>query len=174
MRWARDWCAERDIIFQPYLAYVNDYQPARDLVKGLLPHEVLEDFSKKLFLHYVDDLIKAKPDNWECPQWNDRITLTHTGDVLLCCVVPDGYPSSNLGSIFDLSREEVISGKKTNKECDDCMGCGVAYWAHNVQTVNMTAPAPAAKTVMKTVKRSRLRRAASFVKRRLIMDHLTH
>lgn len=144
---ARDWCEERSILFQPYYAYVNDYQPAKDLRKQKLDPEVMKDFSEKLFLHYVNDLVAAQPKDWACPQWDERLTLTHKGDVLLCCVVPDAHPAANLGSIFDLTREQVIKRKKSNRECTDCLNCGVAYWAHNATHVELPPRPPAPEPV---------------------------
>jgi MoaA/NifB/PqqE/SkfB family radical SAM enzyme len=137
LRAAQEWCAERGIKFQPYYAFVNDYQPAKDLLKNALPQKTKDEFSRKLFLHYIDDLVKEKPADWACPQWDERLTLTHTGDVLLCCVVPDAHPAGNLGSVFDLSREQLLSRKKSSKECTDCLDCGVAYWVHNAQPIQL-------------------------------------
>jgi hypothetical protein len=39
-------------------------------------------------LRYVDDLLGAQPDDWECPQWKGQLTLNHKSKVLLCCSLP--------------------------------------------------------------------------------------
>jgi organic radical activating enzyme len=143
---ARDWCAEHDVVFQPYFAYINDYEPNRQFLKGEMGRDTLEDISKRLFLHYYDDLIKSRPADWRCPQWDKILTLNHRSEVLLCCVLPEGNDSYSLGSVFDLSREQILTGKTTDKECDDCISCGVAYWAHNPVMLAEKVPAPSVAT----------------------------
>jgi hypothetical protein len=51
--------------------------------------------------------------------------------VLLCCVLPLDHADAVLGSVFDMSREDILTGKVSSRECHDCIGCGQAYWAHN-------------------------------------------
>lgn len=127
---AQRWAKRHRVDFHPYYAYINDYTVMKKHRKGELPPDTVNDFSRKLFLHYVDDLIASQPADWECPQWDNKLTINHKGQVLLCCVVPESHEASVLGSIFELSREEILSKKKTSKECDDCLGCGIAYWGH--------------------------------------------
>lgn len=76
---------------------------ALSYVKGEMPKEKLAELSKKLFLHYVDDLIAKKPARWDCPQWDGQITLNHQSQVLLCCGLPDNHEAAVLGSVFELS-----------------------------------------------------------------------
>jgi organic radical activating enzyme len=128
---AQEWCASRKIQLQPYYAFLNDYQLGRQFLANALPYDSLKGLSQKLFLHYVDDLVRSQPKDWRCPQWNQILTLNYHAEVLLCCVLPDGHPAQVLGSIFDLSPDEILRRKKTSTECDDCMSCGLAYWVHN-------------------------------------------
>lgn len=128
---ARHWCEARDIDFEPYFAYINDYEPNKAFLKGTMDRPTLEEISKRLFLHYYEDVVKSRPADWRCPQWDRILTLNHKCEVTLCCVLPEPHESYSLGSVFELSREEILDGKTTDKECDDCISCGVAYWAHN-------------------------------------------
>ena len=132
---AHEWCLDNDVIFQPYFAYINDYEPAKAYLKRQLPQENLDNLSKTLFLHYVDDLIAQQPKDWKCPQWTGQLTINHKAEVLLCCALPNDHEAAVLGSVFDLSRGEILKGKVSSKECDDCLGCGLAYWGHNFSLV---------------------------------------
>jgi MoaA/NifB/PqqE/SkfB family radical SAM enzyme len=133
---AENFCDENGLNFYPYYAYIADYERMKKFLKKEMSADEALELSKTLFFHYVDELIAGQPKEWECPQWNGQIVLNNKGDVLLCCSIPDSNPIGFIGSIFDLSRDQIITGKTTNKECDDCMGCGVSYWGHNAKTVS--------------------------------------
>lgn len=132
---ARAWAARNKVEFHPYYAYINDYTQMKAYRKDALAPEVLGDVSRKLFLHYIDDLIASQPESWECPQWKGNLNLNHKAEILLCCVLPETHEASILGSIHDLSKDEILGRKRTSKECGECLGCGVSYWAHNFTPV---------------------------------------
>jgi MoaA/NifB/PqqE/SkfB family radical SAM enzyme len=137
---ARRWCGDHDVDFEPYFAYINDYEPNKAFLKGTMDRVTLEDVSKRLFLHYYEDVVRSRPDGWRCPQWDRILTLNHKCEVVLCCVLPETHESCKLGSVFELSRQQILELKTTDKECDDCINCGVAYWAHNPKRLGTTAP----------------------------------
>jgi hypothetical protein len=130
---AQEWCAARGIQFQPYCAFFADYQLGRQYLEYPLPENQLDPLSRQVFLDYVDDLVRSQPKDWACPQWNQVLALNHRAEVLLCCVLPDGHSAQTLGSIFELTRDEVLKRKKNSAECDGCMSCGQAYWMHHPQ-----------------------------------------
>jgi MoaA/NifB/PqqE/SkfB family radical SAM enzyme len=133
---AKRWCARNGVILNAFNAYLNDYEQNKAFLKQTMSREQLSEISRNLFLHYVDDVVSSKPEGWQCPQWDSILTLNHKSEVLLCCVLPETHEAYALGSIFDLSREQILSLKTSNKECDDCLGCGTAYWAHNWKKVD--------------------------------------
>jgi MoaA/NifB/PqqE/SkfB family radical SAM enzyme len=141
---AEEWAASHQMQFQSYYAYFADYQLGRQHLEGaslavpasVLAPDAVQGLSQQLFLDYVDDLVRSQPRDWACPQWKQMLTLNHRAEVLLCCVLPNGHSAQVLGSVFDLSREQILAGKKTSAECDDCMSCGVAYWVHNPRFVS--------------------------------------
>ena len=115
--------------FNPYLAYINDY-PQMKAFQGLVPREARDEISRTLFLYYLDDALTSRPADWECPQWKHLLTLNYKSEVVVCCVLPYSNEASIIGSVFDLTREEILTGKTTSKECEDCLAYGAAYWAH--------------------------------------------
>jgi MoaA/NifB/PqqE/SkfB family radical SAM enzyme len=127
---ARAWCVRNDVEFNPYLAYINDYPQMKAFLKGELPRKAQDEISRTLFLYYLDDVLRSRPADWECPQWKHLLTLNYKSEVVVCCVLPYSNEASIIGSVFDLTREEILTGKTTSKECEDCLACGAAYWAH--------------------------------------------
>lgn len=128
---AREWCKEHGLRFLPMYAYINDYDVLKAYLKGTLDHKSREDISRKLFLHYHDAVIAEHTPGFKCSQWDKVLTLDHRSNVLLCCSMPEGHEAYTIGSVFDFSRDQIVDWKTTNKECDDCIGCGAAQWGHH-------------------------------------------
>jgi MoaA/NifB/PqqE/SkfB family radical SAM enzyme len=128
---ARAWCSENGVNFQPYYAFINDYRQLKSFLDGTINAKDREQISESLFLHYVRDLISSQPTDWVCPQWKGQLTLNHKCEVLPCCALPLDHPDAVLGSVFTLSREEILAGKVGAKECTDCLSSGANYWMHN-------------------------------------------
>jgi len=128
---AREWCLKHGVVLDAYSAYINDYEVMLKYRQGTLPAEEMAEINDRMFLDYVDDVVEARAKDWTCPQWDTKLTLNHRSEVLLCCVVPQGHDAYAIGSLFDLSREQILKGKTGNKECDTCIQSGVASWAHS-------------------------------------------
>ncbi len=116
------------------VAYLNDYNMARDYLSGQLKGEKCVRISKDLLLYYLDDLLESVPSQYKCPQLS-ILSLDEYCNVLTCCAVPKGHPDYSLGSVFDLSREEIVEGKRKRNVCKECSKLGIHYWIH-------TAPKP--------------------------------
>jgi MoaA/NifB/PqqE/SkfB family radical SAM enzyme len=138
---ARAWCDAHGVTFTPYYAYINDYRQAKAYLTGTMSAKDVTEVSQSLFLHFVKDLIAKQPSDWTCPQWKGQLTLNHKAEVLLCCSLPFDHPEAVLGSVFDLSREQILTGKVSAKECDNCLGCGLNYWGYNAPPVAQYADA---------------------------------
>jgi pyruvate-formate lyase-activating enzyme len=132
---ARDWCVSRNVTFFPVYAQINDYRQWKAYLTGTMSPKDLSDVSRSLFLHYVDEVISQQPADWTCPQWTRDLTLNHKAEVLLCCSLPLDHPEAVLGSVFSLSREQIVTGKVSAKECDACIGSGANYCGYNPPTV---------------------------------------
>ena len=133
---ARQWCAAHGVSLRPYYAYIADYDQAKAFLQGTMAAADLQALSRSLFLHYVDALVARQPKDWECPQWRGVLTLSSTSEVLLCGSLPLRHPAAVLGSLFELSREEILSKKVSSAVCAECLGCGISYWGHNVALID--------------------------------------
>jgi hypothetical protein len=127
---ARRFCRERHILFSPYAAYLNDYNQALAYLSGKTDYALLRRISQELLLFYVDDLLAAQPANFRCQQF-DQLTIGEDCRVLTCCVAPKSHPDYALGSLFDLSAEEIRTRKVSRSICKECLCSGIAWWTHN-------------------------------------------
>ena len=132
---ARAWCDPRGIELFPYYAFINDYEPMVAFLTKTMPVEQREEISRTLFLHYLDDLLAARASNETCWQWDDQLTINHRAEVLLCCVLPETHEAAILGSVFALSRDEIVTKKKSSPECATCFSSGAHAWCHNFQSI---------------------------------------
>lgn len=137
---ARAWCADHDVDCVPFLAYINDYETVRAFLEGTLAAALREEISRALFLHYLDELMAKRPPEWACPQWDSLLVVNHLGQVLRCCPLPADHPAVALGSVSELTREEILARKRRSAACEPCLRIGISYWGHAPQLVRV-APA---------------------------------
>ncbi len=120
---------EHQIGLYPYYALFNDFDMTMDYLCGTMPYEQLKEVSQELVLFYVKDYIANMPHNYRCPQY-DILTLDEHCNVLTCCFVEKYAEEYVLGSIFDLTLEE-INASRIQPICKRCLTTGASYWVHN-------------------------------------------
>jgi hypothetical protein len=123
-------CNNNGIIFDPSMAYLNDYNLASAYRENMLGKAIMEKAAKDLFLYYVDDIIKGHTAGYSCPQY-DILTIGEDCNVLTCCVLPKGHDNYSVGSLYSLSHDEIVIRKHTQRECERCVRLGVSYWMNN-------------------------------------------
>jgi hypothetical protein len=127
---ARDFCSSKGLFFVPYIAYINDFNLAMAYLDGTMDYKLLERASKELLLYYVDNHIRDMPKDYYCPQF-DILTIDESCNVLTCCCISKNHPDYSIGSLFDLSSDEIYKKKVSQDICIKCINIGLAYWAHN-------------------------------------------
>ena len=128
---ALEFCSNRNILFSPAFAYINDFNMAMLYLNGNINNELLKKVSQDLLLFYVDDLIKGKPEKYNCPQWTEHLVIDEKCNVLTCCAVPKNNKDYSLGSVFEISADYINSQKSRRGVCEECIKSGLAYWGYN-------------------------------------------
>lgn len=129
---AQEWAKENGFYFNPHFAQLGVFKWGIDFLKGTLSPDILAKASEELFLFYVKPLAASCPQNYECPQFS-IITLDEFGNVLTCCSVPRSHSQYKLGSVFEMSLDDIESQRKNMEVCNECLKTGAAYCGHNVQ-----------------------------------------
>ncbi|MEO5330782.1 MAG: radical SAM protein [Magnetococcus sp. YQC-5] len=127
---AEAYFANKPVLFEPSMAYIAHFDKALAYLKKELATEQLVKLSKELLLFYVDDLIATMPPDYDCLEFN-YLTLDEECNVITCCVVPRDHADYALGSVFDLSLQEINEQKRQKKMCRECIQTGLAYWVHH-------------------------------------------
>ena len=115
--------------FLPYVAFLNDYYLGMGYFQSSLSVEQIKNISKDLLLYYVDDMLRDMPADYKCPQF-DLLTIDENCNVLTCCMVPKSHPDYAIGSLFSMSKEEILNQKLTQNICNSCLSSGLAFWGH--------------------------------------------
>jgi MoaA/NifB/PqqE/SkfB family radical SAM enzyme len=128
---ARKWCEGHGVKFRPYYAYFNDYRAMRGFLDGASGANAHPDLATSLVTDYLPDLLASQPADYKCPQWDNILTINSKSQVMVCCVLPYSMEEAHLGSVFELSHDDVIRLKGSSKECEGCLKSGGAYWVNN-------------------------------------------
>jgi len=125
---------EQKIRMTDTVAYMNDYNMARDYLAGTMTKEQLGRICRDLLLYYVDELINSMPKCYECPQFS-FLTIDEYCNLLTCCAVPKDNKYYTFGSLFSLSSDQIKQNKKKQPVCAECQKLKIHYWIQ-------TAPRP--------------------------------
>jgi len=158
---AAEFCAKRRINFCPSAAYFNNYYHSSAFRNDAMAAEVLKRAAADLMLDYVGQLIAERPADYRCPQLG-YLTIDESCKILTCCGVPRTHPDYTVGSVFDLTREQVLAARPRQAICRECGRLGVDYWLHHPYThkavmilsrVRQDAPSPGLREFINTIVR---------------------
>jgi organic radical activating enzyme len=148
---AIDYCKRHGIRFAPVSALFNDFDMAVAYLTKQMDASVLDKAGRELMLYYVDELIKSRPANYYCPQWS-ILTIDEFANVLTCCGPSKSHADYSIGSLFDLSKEDIILKKQRQNVCKLCSKIGLDYWGHNPHLPELVENIMKAETVSSVVK----------------------
>jgi len=115
-------CFDNKITFAPTYATINDWNHAKQFLKGNLPYDYLEKASKELFLSVLEKSIKNRPKKIkECSQMK-YMNIDVNGDVILCCGA-----SNKVDEIFNLTPKLLQKARNESSECKECKELGVDW-----------------------------------------------
>jgi len=134
MEEAARFCEGNGIAFQPCEAFFNGVPDTIAYLRKELSPARLHQASRDLLVYYLDNLLKEQPSDYQCPQWN-MLSVDEKSNIVVCCGgFPRNYPGTVVGSMFDLTADEINEKKRRMPVCGPCMGSGAAYWQHHRHT----------------------------------------
>ena len=115
----------------PYYAFFNNYDTSIKYLNYKLSGEDIYDASTQLVLFYVRELIAKQPRKYACPQLASQVLVDEFGNVLQCCNISRTQKHYSLGSVFDLTLDEISEKREKSPACIPCLNAGTAYWTAN-------------------------------------------
>lgn len=143
---ARDFCRTHKIRFKPTIAHFNDFEYMTSYQNGTLDADVLQEASQQLLLSDFTHSVGSGECNDPCPQWG-TLNIDEYCNVVLCCMVPKGHPDYSIGNLFDLSAEEIQTGKISKSVCHACKSSGLAYWRRDYKPEILTQLSVEGRTI---------------------------
>lgn len=127
---AREYFRKKHTVFRVYPAYLNYYTMAISYLDGSMDEDFRKEVEDELILDYVPDLLTQRPEGYRCPQFN-MLAIDEDCNYLTCCVAPKSHPDYAIGSMFEVSREELLEKKESMSICKKCGHHRLDYWVHN-------------------------------------------
>lgn len=125
-------CGEHGFKINAGLAYINDWEEYRRYLRDEMSRERLKLASQSLFLSHLDLKLEElkKLGACRCPQF-DMLNIDEDCNVVTCCLVDRDHPDYSIGSLFDLSVEDVKQKKRQQNICKECHDLGIWYLIQN-------------------------------------------
>ncbi len=121
---------QNGIILDAGLAYIADWEEYRNYLCSEMDYEKLKLASQNLFLFHINEKKEELRNSGlpvsSCPQFN-FLNIDEECNVLTCCLVDKSHKDYSIGSIFDLTTEEIVAKKRCQSICSECHELGIWY-----------------------------------------------
>ncbi|MDD1719816.1 MAG: radical SAM protein [Methanoregulaceae archaeon] len=125
---AHDYFSDRGVSFHVNMPFIADFFSSIGYVTGNLDEQTRAAVDRDIETDHILDLLKTKPDGYICPHQTSQLALDEFSNVLTCCAISKKSAFYTIGSLFDLSRDEIIQAKKNVPLCSGCTKIGTPYW----------------------------------------------
>lgn len=123
---ARKYFENRGIRFVPRVAYFNDYFLFDGYLNETLPARVKVLAEKHLMIDMLLKEAAFSPKGFSCPQQN-LLVADDEWNLVPCCRLSK---EERLGSLLDMSLDDIIKSKNSVSYCASCLSSGQSYIVH--------------------------------------------
>lgn len=124
---AKEYFDKLGISMTPRLAYFADFRLFQQFLTDTLPEDVKELSEKHIFGDLLKKRALSATADYACPQ-NEFIVLGHNWEVVPCCILTE---NNSLGTLFDMSLEDIRKAKAGNPLCTECIASKQHYVIHS-------------------------------------------
>ena len=122
----------------PHAAYLAGYHMMKDYLTGRMPPDELKHAEEDLLLSHLHQSAASVPADYVCPQY-DFLSLDEYCNVLTCCALDRSHEHYTIGSLFDLSPDEIDHRRRAQPVCRECLDLGISTLFHNPLTAEEVA-----------------------------------
>ena len=119
-------------------AFFNSFILAEQYLENRLQKDILDQAQKDLYLIQPKKLLKQRPKDFSCNQYNYLI-LSHTGKMSLCCcasISSKDYELLDFDDYNNITLEEIYQKRINSDTCKKCRKLGIDYMVVNNQPGN--------------------------------------
>jgi len=128
---AERFAIENDFTFYPNVAIIADLEKYYEYLTSTIDYNTLKEIGEDLFLYYINDLRRDRPEHYACPQIYNALAIDEQLNVLTCCGIDPYMEDTKLGNLYEMTIEELQLRKKSAKFCTKCQREGIDYLFHN-------------------------------------------
>ena len=124
---AGEFASRLKVNFNPHYANFNNIENAIKYLNYKLSGNDLYDASTQLIFYHVRDLVAKHPRKFVCGQL-DLLAIDEFGNVLQGCCLARTQNHYSIGSIFDLTLDEIREKREKSPACIPCWNSGAPSW----------------------------------------------
>nr|WP_300998939.1 glycosyltransferase [Methanoculleus sp.] len=126
---AFEYFSNKNIRFQVGMPHLMDYEEAIEYLTETIDPVKKQRIEDDLFIDHIKPLLLHKGDTKSCPYLQNQLVIDEYNNVLTCCVLSKNSEYYTVGSLFELTEDEIFDVKTRGQPiCSRCMSAGVPYW----------------------------------------------
>jgi len=126
---AFEYFSNKNIRFQVGMPHLMDYEDAVGYLTETIDPVKKQGIEDDLFTDHIKSLLLYKEDKKSCPYLQNQLVIDEYNNVLTCCVLSKNSEYYTVGSLFELTKDEIFDVKTRGQPiCSRCMSAGVPYW----------------------------------------------
>ena len=131
---AKEFSIKLDLKFIPIYSYFAGWSLMEKYLTNALSSTQLKEAKQDLFLFHVEELIKSRPDKYNCVLEN-MLSINCLGNIELCCHCDDKVGDYTWGSLFEVKNvndwQKLRMKMMSSNTCKECRLLGIDYWIGN-------------------------------------------
>jgi len=126
---ASEYFNDKNIQFRVGMPHLMDYEDAVGYLTETIDPVKKQGIEDDLFTDHIKSLLMYKEDKKSCPYLQNQLVIDEYNNVLTCCVLSKNSEYYTVGSLFELTKDEIFDVKTRGQPiCSRCMSAGVPYW----------------------------------------------
>lgn len=126
---ASEYFNDKNIQFRVGMPHLMDYEEAIGYLTETIDPVKKQRIEDDLFTDHIKPLLLHKEDKKSCPYLQNQLVIDEYNNVLTCCVLSKNSEYYAVGSLFELTKDEIFDVKTRGQPiCSRCMSAGVPYW----------------------------------------------
>lgn len=121
---AKEYFESLGIEFETMSAYINDQQEFNLYAQDKLSRERKLEIEEMVHTNELNKLIENNKKSLKKCELEKFLNIDENGNLIGCCGLPNSNQEYNLGSILDLTSQEIYQKKVSMNICKECFSLG--------------------------------------------------
>jgi len=119
----------KNIRFRVELPHIMDYETAVGYLADKISPPIKQKIEEDLFTDHIKPMLLHRVEKKSCPHLQNHLIIDEYNNVLTCCVLSKNNEDQTVGSLFELTKDEIFDVKTNGQSiCHQCLSVGVSYY----------------------------------------------